>query len=130
MIYGFPLPAGISAKLNDIYGYMLNVCIVYIFTLYTDNSGENPRSPCAARRIFSKDATGKIVFRRGAYFATGIQEFAAFVFLTNCYIFVEREATPGILQKDGHRPCNESLLPSQSFTIALFRMFRARSNTE
>jgi hypothetical protein len=118
-IDGFPAPRRrILQRLYDIYGYMLNVLNRpdNYFTLDTDNSGERISTVAFARLggFFSTDATGKIVFRRGAYFATGIQEFAAFVFIHELRHFVERESEHGHFAKGWITdPGMQALLPSQ-----------------
>lgn len=62
-------------------------------TLDTTNEGETISTVAFARLggFFDKnDLTGKIVFRRGAYFATLSQDFAAFVFIHEMRHYVER----------------------------------------
>lgn len=118
MVDSFPAPRHILQKLYDIYGYMLSVLSRpdNYFTLDTDNSGEGISTVAFARLggFFSKDATGKIVFRRGAYFATGIQQFAAFVFIHELRHFVERENEQGHFAKGWVTdPGMKALLPSQ-----------------
>jgi hypothetical protein len=82
------------------YRFMLNVLDrpdAYC-TLDTDDSGEKVSTVAFARLggFFDKsDLTGKIVFRRGAYFATGIQDFAAFVFIHELKHYVETKGKGG-----------------------------------
>lgn len=84
----------------DTYGSMLNVLDrpdAYC-TLDTTDEGEFISTVAFARLggFFDKsDLTGKIVFRRGAYFASEIQDFAAFVFIHEMRHFVERGGDVG-----------------------------------
>ena len=67
-------------------------------TLDTTDEGEGISSVAFARLggFFQKnDLTGKIVFRRGAYFASEIQDFAAFVFIHELRHYVERGGDVG-----------------------------------
>ncbi len=87
-------------KIFDVYGQMLTVLDrpTEFFTLDTDDRGEGISSVAFARLggLFDKqDLSGKIVFRRGAYFATLGQDFAAFVFIHELRHFVEREGQTG-----------------------------------
>ena len=84
--------------MSDIYGFMLNVLdrADHFCTLDTTDEGENISTVAFARLggfFFSKD--GKIKFRRGAYFASEIQDFAAFVFIHELRHFVERGGDVG-----------------------------------
>lgn len=99
MVDSFTAPEAVLQKLYDIYGYMLSVLArpeAYI-TLDTDDSGDGISTVAFARLggFFSKDLTGKIWLRRGAYLATGIQEFAAFIFIHELRHYVEREGDIG-----------------------------------
>lgn len=100
-----PSPRAAMQHIYDSYGYMLNVLNRpdNYFTLDTDNRGETISTVAFARLggFFETDkdgrkvTNGRIVFRRGAYFATGIQDFAAFVFIHELRHFVERENQSG-----------------------------------
>jgi hypothetical protein len=109
----------ILRRINDIYGSMLQVLSrpeVYC-TLDTDDSGEGISTVAFARLggfFDKKDLSGKIWFRRGAYFASGIPDFAAFVFIHELRHFVDQQ------QADGHQgkgwvtdPGMEALTPTQ-----------------
>ncbi len=87
-------------KTYNIYSHMLSVLDrpdAYC-TLDTTDAGENISTVAFARLggFFDKsDLTGKIVFRRGAYFASGIQDFAAFVFIHEMRHYVEQQGDEG-----------------------------------
>jgi hypothetical protein len=88
-------------KIYDIYGNMQQVLNKpdNFFTLDTDDSGEKISTVAFAPLggFFDKnDLSGRIVFRRGVFFATGIPDFAAFVFIHELRHFVDRE------QQNGH----------------------------
>ena len=91
-------------KLYNIYGLMLNVLDrpeAYV-TLDTDNSGENISSVAFARLggfHDKNDLTGKIVFRRGVLFATGIPDFAAFIFIHELRHYVDQDGANGHFAK-------------------------------
>jgi hypothetical protein len=85
---------GSLQMIYDIYGNMLQVLNKpeNFFTLDTDDSGETISTVAFARLggfFDKKDLSGRIVFRRGVYFATGIADFAAFVFVHELRHFVE-----------------------------------------
>lgn len=87
-------------KINDIYGKMLNVLNrpENFFTLDTDDSGEGISRVAFARLggFFDKsDLSGRIIFRRGVLLATGIQDFAAFIFIHELRHFIEQEGQSG-----------------------------------
>jgi hypothetical protein len=100
-----PSPSAAMQKIYDHYGYMLNVLNRpdNYFTLDTDNRGETISTVAFARlggffetdKNGNKVTNGRIVFRRGAYFATQIPDFAAFVFIHELRHFVEREGQSG-----------------------------------
>lgn len=101
----FRLSAGgtVDADLTliyDVYSRMLNILDrpdAYC-TLDTTDEGEGISSVAFARLggFFDKsDLTGKIVFRRGAYFASEIQDFAAFVFIREMRHYVETRGDIG-----------------------------------
>lgn len=97
-------PGQIKPALIKIYNNYSNMLSVLdrpdaYCTIDTDDTGEGISTVAFARRggFFDKnDVTGKIVFRRGAYFASGIQDFAAFVFIHEMLHFVE------LGQESGH----------------------------
>ncbi len=114
----FPSPQAAMQKIYDIYGFMLNVLNrpENYFTLDTNNSGEKISTVAFARLggFFSKDTSGRIVFRRGTALATGIQDFAAFIFIHELRHFVERENEQGHFGKGWATDQGmQSLLPSQ-----------------
>jgi len=82
-------------KMYNLYSFMLSVLDrpeVYC-TLDTTDEGEGISSVAFARLggFFDKsDLTGKIKCRRGAYFASEIQDFAAFVFIHEMRHYVEQ----------------------------------------
>jgi len=87
-------------KINDVYSKMLAVLNrpENFFTLDTDDSGEKISTVAFARLggFFNKaDLSGRIVFRRGVLFATGIPDFAAFIFIHELRHFVEQEGQNG-----------------------------------
>jgi hypothetical protein len=91
----------ILQKIHDIYGNMQQVLdrATEFFTLDTTDEGETISTVAFARLggFFDKrDTTGRIKLRRGAYFATLSQDFAAFVFIHEMRHFVDQE------QKVGH----------------------------
>jgi hypothetical protein len=87
--------ASALAKMYNLYSFMLSVLDrpdAYC-TLDTTDEGEGISSVAFARLggFFDKsDLTGKIKFRRGAYFASEIQDFAAFVFIHEMRHYVEQ----------------------------------------
>lgn len=83
---------------HDIYGHMLKVLERpdHFCTLDTTDEGENISTVAFARLGgFFYSAEGKIKFRRGAYFASELQDFAAFVFIHELRHFVERGGDVG-----------------------------------
>jgi peptidoglycan hydrolase-like protein with peptidoglycan-binding domain len=87
-------------KINDVYGTMLGVLNKpeNFFTLDTDNSGVTISTVAFARLggFFNKvDLSGRIVFRSGVLFATGIPDFAAFIIIHELRHFVERSGRGG-----------------------------------
>ena len=97
-------------KLNDIYSSMLKVLDrpEAFVTLDTTNEGENISTVAFARlggflqkkdSQGNDDVTGRIVFRRGVLFATGIPDFAAFIFIHELRHFVDRDGTNGHFAK-------------------------------
>lgn len=104
-IDSFPSPQSAMQKIYDIYGYMLSVLSRpdNFFTLDTDDRGVTISTVAFARlggffetdKAGNKVTNGRIVFRRGAYFATGIPDFAAFVFIHELRHFVDRENEEG-----------------------------------
>lgn len=91
-------------RIHDTYSFMLNVLDrpeAYT-TLDTDNSGENISTVAFARLggfHDKNDLTGKIVFRRGVLFATGIPDFAAHIFIHELRHFVGQDGTQGHFAK-------------------------------
>lgn len=90
----------ILEKINDIYRNMLSVLNRpdNFFTLDTDNSGVTISTVAFARLggFFDKvDLSGRIVFRSGVLFATGIPDFAAFIFIHELRHFIEQEGRGG-----------------------------------
>ena len=84
--------------ITDVYGSMLKVLDRpdHFCTLDTTDEGENISTVAFARLGgFFYSADGKIKFRRGAYFASEIQDFAAFVFIHELRHFVERGGDVG-----------------------------------
>ena len=83
---------------HDIFGHMLKVLDRpdHYCTLDTTDEGENVSTVAFARLggfFYSTD--GKIKFRQGAYFASELQDFAAFVFIHELRHFVERGGDVG-----------------------------------
>ncbi len=118
MIDKFPSPSSAMQKIYGIYGYMLSVLSRpdNFFTLDTNDSGEKISTVAFARLggFFSKDTSGRIVFRRGTYLATGIQDFAAFIIIHELRHFVERENENGHFGKGWVTDVGmQKLLPSQ-----------------
>jgi hypothetical protein len=73
-------------------------------TLDTTNFGEEISTVAFARLggfHQKNDLTGKIVFRRGVLFATGIPDFAAFIFIHELRHFVAQDGTNGHFAKGG-----------------------------
>ncbi len=114
----FPAPQVAMQKIYENYRNMLNVLSRpdNFFTLDTNNSGEKISTVAFARLggFFSNDTSGRITFRRGVALATGLQDFAAFIFIHELRHFVERENEDGHFGKgwvtdDGM----QQLLPSQ-----------------
>jgi hypothetical protein len=94
----------ILQKMHDTYGFMLNVLDrpKAFTTLDTTNQGETISTVAFARLggFFNKtDLTGKIVFRRGVLFATGIPDFAAFIFIHELRHFVAQDGSQGHFAK-------------------------------
>lgn len=99
-IDNFKIRRPVLQKLHNIYGLMLNVLDrpEAFVTLDTDNTGENISSVAFARLggfHDKNDLTGKIVFRRGVLFATGIPDFAAFIFIHELRHFVDQDGRNG-----------------------------------
>jgi hypothetical protein len=94
-----PTQQAAMSQIYDIYGYMLNVLNRpdNYFTLDTDNRGEKISTVAFARLggFFKKETDGRIVFRRGTAVATGIQDFAAFIFIHELRHFIERDGWDG-----------------------------------
>ena len=91
-------------KTHDTYSFMLSVLDrpEAFTTLDTTNEGESLSTVAFARLggFFDKnDLTGKIVFRRGVLFATGIQDFAAFIFIHELRHYVDQTGTNGHFAK-------------------------------
>lgn len=90
----------ILEKMYDTYAFMLNVLDrpeAYV-TLDTTNEGETTSTVAFARLggfHDKNDLTGKIVIRRGSFFATGIPDFAAFIFIHELRHFVAKDGTQG-----------------------------------
>src|SRR4030095_13457317 len=87
-------------KINNVYATMLQVLNKpeNFFTLDTDNSGVTISTVAFARLggFFNKvDLSGRIVFRSGVLFATGIPDFAAFILIHELRHFVERSGRGG-----------------------------------
>jgi peptidoglycan hydrolase-like protein with peptidoglycan-binding domain len=87
-------------KLRSIYSLMLNVLDrpEAFITLDTDNSGENISTVAFARLggfHDKNDLTGKIVLRRGVLVATGIPDFAAFIFIHELRHYVDQDGRNG-----------------------------------
>lgn len=97
---GTPNVRGSLQLMYDVYRNMLNVLDrpeAYC-TLDTNDEGEGISTVAIARKggFFDKsDLTGKIQFRRGAYFASETQDFAAFVFIHEMRHYVERAGDEG-----------------------------------
>lgn len=103
-IDNFNVRRPVLQKLHDIYGLMLKILDrpEAFVTLDTDNSGEEISTVAFARLggfHDKKDLTGKIVFRRGVLFATGIQDFAAFIFIHELRHFVDQDGANGHFAK-------------------------------
>ena len=90
--------AGLN-RIEQAYSQMLKVLDRPDFycTLDTTDEGEGISTVAFARLggIFLADAKGKIKFRRGAWVASGIQDFAAFVFIHEMRHFVESSSDIG-----------------------------------
>ncbi len=94
----------ILQRMHDNYSFMLNVLDrpEAFTTLDTTNEGEEISTVAFARLggFFDKnDLTGKIVFRRGVLFATGIPDFAAFIFIHELRHYVAQDGTSGHFAK-------------------------------
>ena len=80
-------------RMEKVYSLMLQVLdrADHYCTLDTTDEGEGISSVAFARLggFFLTDSAGKIKFRRGAWVASGIQDFAAFVFIHEMRHFVE-----------------------------------------
>lgn len=90
----------ILEKIADVYRNMLAVLNKpeNFFTLDTDNSGVTISTVAFARLggFFDKvDLSGRIVFRSGVLFATGIPDFSAFIFIHELRHFVEQQRQGG-----------------------------------
>ena len=99
----FHIQSNVTAALDQMYSVyqaMLNVLDrpeAYC-TIDTTDEGEGISTVAFARLggFFNKnDLTGKIVFRRGAYFASEIEDFAAFVFIHELRHYVEKASDIG-----------------------------------
>ena len=91
-------------KMYDNYSCMLNVLDrpEAFTTLDTANEGETISTVAFARLggfHDKNDLTGKIVFRRGVLFATGIPDFAAFIFIHELRHYVARDGAQGHFAK-------------------------------
>lgn len=91
-------------KLHDIYSFMLSVLDRpnAFVTLDTTNFGEDISTVAFARLggfHDKNDLTGKIVFRRGVLFATGIPDFAAFIFIHELRHYVDQDGANGHFAK-------------------------------
>jgi hypothetical protein len=118
MLDKFPSPSSAMQRIYNIYGYMLNVLNrpENFFTLDTNDSGEKISTVAFARLggFFSKDTSGRVVFRRGTYLATGIEDFAAFIIIHELRHFVERENENGHFGKGWVTDAGmQKLVPSQ-----------------
>lgn len=94
----------ILQRMHDTYSFMLNVLDrpEAFVTLDTSNFGENISTVAFARLggfHDKNDLTGKIVFRRGVLFATGIQDFAAFIFIHELRHYVDQDGAHGHFAK-------------------------------
>lgn len=95
--------ADLGGDLNRIYNIYRDMLSILdrpdaYCTLDTTDEGETISTVAFARLggFFDKtDLTGKIVFRRGAYFASGIADFAAFVFIHEMRHYVEDRGDVG-----------------------------------
>ena len=90
----------ILQKMHNVYSFMMNVLDrpEAFTTLDTDNSGENISTVAFARLggfHDKNDLTGKITFRRGSFFATGIPDFAAFIFIHELRHYVDQDGANG-----------------------------------
>jgi hypothetical protein len=84
-------------KMLTVYGFMLQVLDrpKEFITLDTTNAGEDISTVAFARLGGFHINQGKIVLRRGVLFATGIQDFAAFIFVHELRHFVDQDGAPG-----------------------------------
>ncbi|NOT49037.1 MAG: hypothetical protein HOP17_14955 [Acidobacteria bacterium] len=103
-IDNFKVRLPILQQMHDTYGFMLNVLNrpEAFITLDTDNSGENISSVSIARLggfHDKKDVSGRIRLRRGVFLATGIQDFAAHIFIHELRHFVAKDGTQGHFAK-------------------------------
>lgn len=94
----------ILQRMHDTYSFMLSVLDrpEAFVTLDTDNSGENISTVAFARLggfHDKKDVSGRIRFRRGVLFATGIPDFAAHIFIHELRHFVGQDGTQGHFAK-------------------------------
>jgi len=91
-------PAGLN-RIEEAYSLMLKVLDRpdHYCTLDTTDEGEGISTVAFARLggFFLPDSAGKIKFRRGAWVASGIQDFAAFVFIHEMRHFVEGSSDIG-----------------------------------
>lgn len=91
-------------KMHNIYSFMLNVLDrpEAFVTLDTTNAGENISTVAFARLggfHDKNDLTGKITFRRGSFFATGIPDFAAFIFIHELRHYIDQDGANGHFAK-------------------------------
>lgn len=91
-------------KMHDNYSFMMNVLDrpEAFATLDTTNEGETISTVAFARLggfHQKEDLTGKIVFRRGTLFATGIPDFAAFIWIHELRHYVAQDGTQGHFAK-------------------------------
>lgn len=122
----------ILQKLHNIYSFMLNVLDrpEAFTTLDTTNEGESISTVAFARLggfHDKNDLTGKIVFRRGVLFATGIPDFAAFIFIHELRHFVDQDGTQGHFAKgwvtdDGMKKLTETQTINNCDTFAGFAL--------
>lgn len=91
-------PAGLN-RIQEVYSLMLKVLDrpEHYCTLDTTDEGEGISTVAFARLggFFLADSAGKIKFRRGAWVASGIEDFAAFVFIHEMRHFVEGSSDIG-----------------------------------
>ena len=104
-------------RMRTVYGFMLPVLDrpTEFITLDTTNAGESISTVAFAPLGGFHINQGKIVLRRGVLFATGIQDFAAFIFTHELRHFVDQDGANGHFGKGWVTdPAMQALLETQT----------------